>query len=497
MTFSQELKNKFIDFISGRCGLYFKDHDLKNLKNAVTKRVKACGLDSVSAYYIHLTTSAKKENEFRELLNRLTVNHTYFFRNKPQLRALREKILPEIIKRKKKNLIEKPSLRIWSAGCSTGEEPYTVAMMIRETIEDPDYWDIEIYATDASTDALKKARKGIYGENSIKPMSRRYRNKYFVEIEDSKLKHQYALDPAIKQMVHFDYLNLIEDDFPRGFDIIFCRNVIIYFELKTTIKVMNKLHSALADNGYLFVGYSESLQFISDKFKMVCWQDTLFYCKAPKTPISKLEIPESPAAEVEKIIEEISKAELTAEEKIETPKRKPPATKIKDLLVRIIKALHMKEYDQALNLIEKTHTIDKKAVEPYYLAAEIYVNQGKFNMAKEELKLVLKLDTLFAPAYYLFGTIYIEEDELEAAKKSLKKVLYLDKNFTPAYYSLAAIYRKEGRTEDAIREYRNTLEVLSKESPDNIIAYSGGFNAATLISVCKNNIERIKAEEWT
>ncbi len=468
MVFPEELRNKFKNYISGRCGLYFKDHDLKNLENAVSQRVKTCGLGSASAYYTYLTSSVKKEIEFRELLNLLTVNHTYFFRNKPQLKALKEKILPEIIKAKKKNLNDKASLRIWSAGCSTGEEPYTLAILIREVIKDLDNWDIEIYATDASTEALQRAKEGLYKENSIKHMSKEYRTKYFKEIENPEQNHhyamQYALHKSIKQMVLFDYLNLIEDNFPWGFDIIFCRNVIIYFELKTTIKVMNKLHSCLADNGYLFVGYSESLQFISDKFKMNFWQDSIFYRKAPKASVSQVEIPkpsssEVKTVEVKKIMGEISKAKLMAEEKAEA------------------------------------HAKDKKAIEPYYLAAKNYMDQGNFTKAKEELKFVLKLDSLFAPAHYLFGAIYMEEDKLEQAKKSIKQTLYLDKNFTPAYYYLAAIYSKEGRTRDAVRQYRNTVELLSKEPPDRIIAYCGGFNAATLISVCINNIERIKTEE--
>jgi len=248
MVFPVELRNKLKNYISSRCGLYFKDHDLKNLENAVSQRVKACGLGSASAYYSYLTNSAKKETEFRKLVNLLTVNHTYFFRNKPQLKALKEKILPQLIKEKKKNLNDKASLRIWSAGCSTGEEPYTLAILIREVIKDLDNWDIEIYATDASTEALQRAKEGLYKENSIKYMNKEYRIKYFNEIENPEPNHQYAMQYAlhksIKQMVLFDYLNLIEDDFPWGFDIIFCRNVIIYFELKTTDIFLSAIRKA-------------------------------------------------------------------------------------------------------------------------------------------------------------------------------------------------------------------------------------------------------------
>ncbi len=188
MTFSEELKNKFKNFVTSRCGLYFRDYDLRSLEDAVTARMQSCGFDSALAYHNYLTTSEKKEDEFRELLNLLIVNHTYFFRNEPHFRALREKVLPEIIKNKRaeRHLLGdrkgiqsngKPKIRIWSAGCSTGEEPYSIAMVIRDLMGDLNEWDVEIYATDVSTHALEKAKTGVYGKNSMGLVNKEYEKK--------------------------------------------------------------------------------------------------------------------------------------------------------------------------------------------------------------------------------------------------------------------------------------------------------------------------------
>jgi len=136
MNFPEDLRNQIKTHIAERCGLYFRDHDLRNLETGVAQRMKVCGFDSVHAYYLHLTASEDRETEFRELLNLLTINHTYFFRNEPQFVAFKEKVLGEVTERKIQQAFqskhqERPVLRIWSAGCSTGEEPYTIAMILR------------------------------------------------------------------------------------------------------------------------------------------------------------------------------------------------------------------------------------------------------------------------------------------------------------------------------------------------------------------------------
>jgi len=501
--FPEGIRQRFRSFINNRTGLYFKDYDLKDLDAVISERMKDRKIDSVITYYAYLTASENKEDELRELLNHLTVNHTYFFRNEPQFKAFREKILPEIIARRTNDErrmtndgSNKPALRIWSAGCSSGEEPYTIAMLIRDAIPDIENWDIKILATDASSGALEAARKGVYGINSMQLVDAHHRSVYFTEQPDTIHKKKYAINDDIKKMVNLGFFNLMDDQYPQPFDIIFCRNVTIYFELETTIKVINKFEQSLDKDGYLFMGYSETLQFISDRFRMVDWQDAIFYVKARAAAVKPERFVPGPQPlspeKLELVLQRISAAQLEADEK-DLAKKKRPSPLLDEALIEAIKAIHSKDYNRAILLIDEARSLDKNALEPYYLAAEAYLNQGHFKEARENLKAALERDMLFAPAHYLFGSIYSEEGNKDEAEKSYRKSLYLDKEFPLSHFSLGNIYREKGRIDAALREYRNALNILSRSKPYDILPYSGGFNAATLSSACRNNIEQLKA----
>ena len=495
ISFPDDLKGQFRNLVNSRCGLYFKDYDLKDLEGAIRQRMKVLSLDSPFAYYNLLTFSDKKEDEFRDLVNLITVRHTYFFRNEPQFNVLKDKILQEIVRRKsteyRAQSTEKPTIRVWSAGCSTGEEPYSIAMTVMDAVGDLDGWNIEILATDASTEALDNARRGVYGESAMRLVDAGHRAKYFKEEMHGREK-RYALRDEVKELVSFSYFNLMEEEFPSGFDVIFCRNVVIYFELETTIRVMNKFAGSLNDNGYFFIGYSESLQFISDKFKMADLDDAIFYTKAKGAAVfPHLKKPEHPAREARKAITKISKAEVEAESDERWAKSMRSA-KLKSMLAKINEAIHMKRYDEALALVAEARSIDAASAEPYYFTAEVYANRGLFREAKENLEAALEKNMLFAPAHYLLGSICMEEGDVECAEKSFRRALYLDGGFSPAHFGLANIYRDLGKSDDAMREYRNTLNILSNNELYDILSYSGGFNTATLAGVCRNNIERLK-----
>ena len=498
MAFPPELRIKFKDIIAHRSGLYFRDHDLRNLESAISKRIEVCRFDSVASYYSHLIVSDKKDDEFRELLNLLTINHTYFFRNKPHFIAFREKVLPAIIERKRREHLSNPDqrsqLRIWSAGCSSGEEPYSIAMTIADFVDDLENWDINVLATDASQNILAKAQKGIYQVSSMRHVDDTHCQKYFTQKTSNNDKCEYEISSDIKKMVSFGFFNLMDEDYPRGFDIIFCRNVVIYFELKTTIEVMSKFYNSLVDDGCIFIGYSETLQFIKNKFQMATWKDTIYYFKnieSQEMPLQGEQSEEKKLVDIDEVLGEIARAEALAKMESQTIVGEA-SKKLEDIIIAITKHLHLKEYDQGLDLIMKGKAIDEKSTDLFYLQAEILMNQGKSDEAKNSLEESLKLNSLFIPAHYLNGCICFEENRFEDAQKSLRKALFLDNDFLIAHFYLAQVFKQEDKTDDAIRQYRNTLKLLSSKSSDTIIAYSGGFNASTLMSVCRDNLERLK-----
>jgi chemotaxis protein methyltransferase CheR len=479
-------------FITQQCGLYFKDYDLKNLRKAIGERLVVCGLDSEEEYYSYLTTSQYKEKEFRELLNLLTIQHTYFFRNQPHFKVLKEKILPEIIERKRKASTEKPSIRIWSAGCSTGQEPYSIAMVVSDIIENLQQWDIQILATDASSDALNFAKTGIYDQNSIKLVDEIYRKKYFKGISDAKTK-SYQINDSIKDIVKFSYLNLITDDCPRDLDVIFCRNVMIYFGVDDIKKIIDRFESSLDDSGSLFIGCSESLKYITDNFKMAECEEAIFYRKNHKNTLSAdrgatscsfINTPDNKTGD--------DTTNLTGERKVVSGANEISDECTEAIVENINRAIQLKEYSKASFLVVQLQKLAPDTIEPYYFSAQIYTNRGEFEKAKEQLCIAIKLEELFVPAYYLLGSICMEEQDLEQAENNFKKAIFLDSDFVLSHLALGTVYKNTGRFQDAIREYQNAIKILSTFTSEDVISYSGGFNAGVLKSICKNSLEIIE-----
>ncbi|MBT3181790.1 MAG: hypothetical protein HN337_04680, partial [Deltaproteobacteria bacterium] len=383
MIIPEDLNKAFKVYITERSGLYFKDHNLADLQTAIQERMKSKRVDSVPAYYTLLTISDNREDETRELINLLTIKHTYFFRNEPHFKALKENILPGIVERRavpgEESDLGKPAIRIWSAGCSTGAEPYSIAMLLREIIPNMDDWDIQIIATDASTNALDTARRGRYRDTYLKNVDSEYLKKYFTLKSERGGHREYEVNDDIKGLVSFANHNLMEDQYPMNFDIILCRNVVIYFELKTTISVMDKICTSLNDDGYLFVGYSESLNYLSDKFKMESIGDAIVYRKSMVTAAPNISSVQSTETNLQMILEDVSKKEVEAKMEVEFQKISTFEKSYEELLVQATTCFHLKEYDKALVFIEEALSIDRTAADPHYLAAEVYMNQGEFD----------------------------------------------------------------------------------------------------------------------
>jgi chemotaxis protein methyltransferase CheR len=493
----EDLKRNFKEFIASRSGLYFKDHNLKDLEEKIVRRMVVLGMESPLSYYSHLTTSKSKEDELRELFNILTINHTYFFRNEEQFDVLRKKVLPEIIRRRsyeKREVGQKPVIRIWSAGCSTGEEPYSIAMAVREAIPNIDEWDVQIIATDASGEALAKAKKGFYRANSIKSIDKEHLSGYFHSVPSG----EYEINDGIKKMVSFGFHNLVGAAFPGNFDIIFCRNVVIYFEFETTFEIMKRFYDSLTDEGCIFIGYSETLHFMQDKFKMIAADDAIYYLKVTRdSHFEKTEMSGERSAEkcLDDIVEELARKEVLAEFDAKSEPALGEEVFSEDIMIEATKNFHLKKYNEALRLVERVLANSPNAPEARFLAAEIHLNRGNTREARGELERVLLSTPFFVPAHYLLGCINMEEGFMDDARASFKKALYLEKDFTLASFYLADIYKKQGRMNEAIREYRNTVKLLSKAKPSDIIPFSGGIVTASLMGVCRDNIERIKMGE--
>lgn len=251
------------DFVYQHCGLHFTEDSKYLLEKRLGKRLGQHQLKNFKDYYYLLRYSPNKEQELTEVVDALTTNETYFFREDFQLKTFTQEILPEL-KMKKEREGEK-RLRIWSAGCSTGEEPYTIAMLLLDIPYLHD-WQIDIIGTDISQKVLQVARKGVYGSSSFRSTDPAYVQRYFSEIEG---KHRIA--DKVKNLVTISHLNLF--DAPRvsllgKMDVIFCRNVIIYFDPVGKKKVVESFYQRLRPEGFLLLGHSESLMNITNAFAL-------------------------------------------------------------------------------------------------------------------------------------------------------------------------------------------------------------------------------------
>lgn len=194
------------------------------------------------------------------LINSLTTNETYFFREFEQLKSFAEHCLPGVLDRKTRNR----DINIWSAGCSTGEEAYTLSIILLEMLDNYNKWNINIYATDINTEVLKKAERGVYSERSVKYVPREYFAKYFTGKTE-----EWKVAPDVKRNVKFENVNLINNGaakFYKNIDFIFCRNVLIYFDDNSRKRVVNSFYESLNIGGYIFLGHSESMSRISTAF---------------------------------------------------------------------------------------------------------------------------------------------------------------------------------------------------------------------------------------
>jgi chemotaxis protein methyltransferase CheR len=261
------------------CGMHFDERRTHFLEDRLQRRLKECRLDSFYSYY-RLLISKEGRTELAQLLENLTVNETSFFRNKAQLDLFHKHVLEDLLRRKTER--RDYALRLWSAGCSTGQEAYTMAMQVADGLAYyylrhplpyeaplpkpllPAPWRVEILASDISYSALRAGQEGIYSEHQMAGVDYTYRLRYFDKVGD-----RYAVKKSLREIVHFDFHNLKTEYLPQRNDVIFCRNVMMYFDEAEQKRLVEKFYRCLNPDGYLFVGHAESLLGLTERFQML------------------------------------------------------------------------------------------------------------------------------------------------------------------------------------------------------------------------------------
>jgi len=254
------------DMIYAESGITFTPTNRSILESRLKERLREKGVENVKVYYDQVKSDRE---ELKGFLDSITTNLTRFFRNQAQFDALEKHVIPELIN----NIRKIPgTIRIWSAGCSTGEEPYTLAMLLNEVL--PKSWSYDILASDISLKCLMTAKEGFYAENKIVGIPDEYLAKYFDKVDGG-----YKIHADIQSKIKFDYHNLKNESGQRNFDIVFCRNVIIYFDEAAQAAVISRFWDAMASKSFLFIGHSESLFGMNTKFEFLKTEWATLYRK--------------------------------------------------------------------------------------------------------------------------------------------------------------------------------------------------------------------------
>jgi chemotaxis protein methyltransferase CheR len=525
----------FQELLIEASGLQFEESRNQSLHLALWQRLEHRGYDSYREYYNLLKFHPEGRLEIRELLDLITIGETYFFRNKAQFNVLMRFVLPEIIKRK--IFTGDPCIRVWSAGCSRGDEAYSIAIAIMEVLLSYSEWNISILGTDINRNGLACSEEAIYIQKDIGHLEKEYLDKYF-NIRGST----YVLKEDVKALVRFEYHNLAKDPFMtetmQNIDIIFCRNVIIYFDAQTTQRVIENFYNCLAEDGYLFLGHTETLWQINNKFERVEFPQTFIYKKTlnpaqedamkpfmavPEVEIKDLTLSVAPTpalyqngsghayeARGEKshsgsILDATASSRfeskptgwgiegLTSPQETDTEKSFFPfelwsgTQEIPGPSEQIEKAWDVASPSSPDNMIAQ----DKN----YFLAcltkATALANEAKYKEAADILGKIIETDNLSVEAYYLLGVLSYKSGDLKEAETQFRKVIYVTPDSVLAYFNLGNMYLYQKKYSAAAREFRNAIRLLEKRPKDEQIRFCEDFTVEFLLRACRNTLVQI------
>jgi chemotaxis protein methyltransferase CheR len=474
-----ELLASLNEFISSLMGLYFTDSRMGDLERGIALASKDFGFEDEAAFVSWLRGTPLKKEHIERLASHLTVGETYFFRDSSSIDALEREILPELIESRR----DSKRIRVWSAGCSSGEEAYTLAMLFNRLVPDIESWNISILATDINARAIKKASEGVYTAWSFRETPGWVRDRYFRPAGEGT----YRIDPAIQKMVSFGYLNLAEDIYPsllngtNGVDIIFCRNVIMYFSEAVARAVVKGLHDSLVDDGWLLVSPAEAVRSITGLFAPVNLGGAIFYRKSgaslEEPPRVFRPITHLPPVQAEPL----SQKENAAPPEIGSVSVDAPEGEATgDLLAEAAGLFSRGLYNEAASLLESL-TGEQRGEDGVLLLARAYANMGRLEEAANWCEGASAVDALNKAPYMLLATIRQEQARGEEAVKNLKKALYLDQDFVIAHFMLGKLLLSGGGAdEQAMRHLRTAHKLLERKEDDELLPESDGMMAGRL-----------------
>lgn len=469
-------------------GLHFPPERAADLQRGIRSATREFGFEDVADCVQWLMSAPLTRSQIEILASNLTVGETYFFREKRTFEIFEEHVLPELLRLRRGG---EQRLRLWSAACCSGEEPYSIAISVRKTLPDFADWHVTILGSDINPRFLHKASKGVFSEWSFRNAPPWLQERYFDKVENGG----WEIRPEIKRMVSFSHLNLAEDVYPsllndtNAVDVIFCRNVLIYFAPEQVEKVIRNFHRCLTEGGWLVLSPSETSHVLFPQFVAVNFDGAILYQKdSTRTrPVDRRAPPleEDQPVVFQPLPELVSETDATAprvwepRELAEPKTAEPPPG----------------AYDQAFALYEQgryAETAETLAgllacppVEPRAMAllARALANQGNLTEALGWCDQGIAADKLNSGAHYLRASVLHEQGNLTESVQSFKRALYLDPDFVLAHFALGNLARHEGKFREADRHFEHALALTRGRPHEEILPESEGITAGRLSEI--------------
>ena len=466
-------------------GLVHDETRRESLNFSVLSRVEATGSQSVAAY-LALVASPNGVVERQRLIDEVTIQETHFFRNPPQIRALRQHVLPELIRRAVAT--DRP-VNIWSAGCSTGEEPYSVAMLIRELLPMATREHIRVLGTDVSANALRIAEQARYGARAVQMAEPVDLARWFTQAGEN-----YVVRDDVRELVELRLHNLVTESppfEPGEVDLVLCRNVTIYFNRATTKELMGRFHTVLRNGGYLFLGHSETLWQMSDAFTLVPLGDAFVY-RRDDQPDRRAVLPERRTEEGDPPI-------LLSERRNRGDRRHRGAAPQSGRVVnlpkgealppewpRVPKGDVQKKQDTGRRRTDiPTQRRDAGAGSTDHIeSARRSLAAGRYADAVVAAGRAARADSLRVEPHLIAGEALVNLGRDADAVKELRQAVYLKPDCAPAHLLLAGALDRLGEPAAAGRAYRAAAATVSELPRELVAAFFGGREASELVDLC-------------
>ncbi|GAM10256.1 chemotaxis protein methyltransferase [Geobacter sp. OR-1] len=487
--------------IAEQLGLHFPPSKWKTLEQAFATLAREQGFQDIHDCVAQFTSGPPGKEMIESLAGYLTIAETYFLREAQYFNILEQQIIPEIVRKRQGG---ERRLRIWSAGCATGEEPYSIAILLHRMRTTLSNWEISILATDINPNSLAKAREGVYTNWSFRNVPDGFQQAYFRNTGDG----QFELRPEIREMVKFAGCNLVEDCYPslindtNAIDVIFCRNVLMYLTPQIAARIVARFQRCLLDGGWLFVSPCETANPFFIGLEPINFPNAIIYrkgsgMKSDHQGNKAISIPTPPL----KPLPAYRPIQLAAPSPAlprtgaasPPPSRPHPGDHCETPPLQEAFTLYEQgAYEEAAEKVALQLVLNSRDSRALALLCRIYANQGRLTEALQMSDQALAGDKLSAGLHYLRAVILLEQGKDEESAAALKKALYLDQDLVLAHFTLANLEQRKGQLKESQRYFDTALSLLDRYQPDDLIPESDGMSAGRLKEIIGTTTSRLQ-----